>query len=102
MNYRVAIHESQHVVAVRTWVMIFLTVKQARVYASVVCAVKPLQHACVVTPVPVVLWCCTALPVMLYCSACVAAGEYILILCNAIGSPVDSKYIQVRPGRILT
>ncbi len=24
------------------------------------------------------------------------AGEYILILCNAIGSPVDSKYIEVR------
>lgn len=27
-------------------------------------------------------------------------GEYILILCNAIGSPVDSKYIDVsKPGR---
>uniref|UniRef100_A0A7S0R8E2 Anaphase-promoting complex subunit 4 WD40 domain-containing protein n=1 Tax=Chlamydomonas leiostraca TaxID=1034604 RepID=A0A7S0R8E2_9CHLO len=25
------------------------------------------------------------------------AGEYILILCNAIGSPVDSKYIEVEP-----
>mmetsp|Transcript_8336 Transcript_8336/g.17822 ORF Transcript_8336/g.17822 Transcript_8336/m.17822 type:complete len:1276 (-) Transcript_8336:992-4819(-) len=24
-------------------------------------------------------------------------GEYILILCNAIGSPVDSKYIEVEP-----
>lgn len=24
------------------------------------------------------------------------SGEYILILCNAIGSPVDSKYIEVR------
>jgi WD repeat-containing protein 35 len=26
-----------------------------------------------------------------------AASQYILILCNAIGSPVDSKYIDVRP-----
>jgi len=25
------------------------------------------------------------------------AGQYILILCNAIGSPVDSKYIEVEP-----
>ncbi len=24
-------------------------------------------------------------------------GEHILILCNAIGSPVDSKYIEVEP-----
>eukprot|EP00798_Chlamydomonas_sp_ICE-L_P009063 gene9063-16189_t len=24
-------------------------------------------------------------------------GEYILILCNAIGSPVDSKYVEVEP-----
>jgi hypothetical protein len=27
------------------------------------------------------------------------AGEYILILCNAIGSPVDSKYIEVGKRR---
>lgn len=27
-------------------------------------------------------------------------GEYILILCNAIGSPVDSKYIDVEPKYI--
>jgi WD repeat-containing protein 35 len=28
------------------------------------------------------------------------AGQYILILCNAIGSPVDSKYIEVEPQYI--
>lgn len=27
-------------------------------------------------------------------------GEYILILCNAIGSPVDSKYIEVEPKHL--
>jgi len=26
-----------------------------------------------------------------------ASGQYILILCNAIGSPVDSKYIDIEP-----
>jgi hypothetical protein len=26
-----------------------------------------------------------------------AAGEFILILCNAIGSPVDSKYLSIEP-----
>lgn len=28
------------------------------------------------------------------------ADQYILILCNAIGSPVDSKYIDVRPDYV--
>ncbi len=29
-----------------------------------------------------------------------SAGEYILILCNAIGSPVDSKYVAVEPRHL--
>ncbi len=28
------------------------------------------------------------------------SGQYILILCNAIGSPVDSKYIDIEPVHI--
>ena len=27
-------------------------------------------------------------------------GQYVLILCNAIGSPVDSKYIDIEPKHI--
>ena len=29
-----------------------------------------------------------------------SSGQYILILCNAIGSPIDSKYIDVNPQHI--
>jgi hypothetical protein len=28
------------------------------------------------------------------------SGQFILILCNAIGSPVDSKYIDVEPTHL--
>ncbi len=29
------------------------------------------------------------------------SGQFILILCNAIGSPVDSKYIDIEVGRFV-
>lgn len=30
-----------------------------------------------------------------------AAGEHVLILCNAIGSPVDSKVVELEPKYVL-
>jgi hypothetical protein len=29
-----------------------------------------------------------------------SSGQFILILCNAIGSPIDSKYIDVEPQMV--
>jgi len=41
-----------------------------------------------------------AVPASVGATGTPTATQYILILCNAIGSPVDSKYVDVRPDHV--